>query len=62
MRGKHAYQRKERAIVAPPNAIIEPIAMMIKFITAFIALPTMFGILPNVALAYRTSQFVFGVL
>ena len=48
-------KKEERLVVGSSYAIVYPIAMMIEFVTTFIALSTMFGVVPHITFANRTS-------
>ena len=54
---EHARQSSEIFVVLPADAVVEPLAVVVEFRTAPIALGTVFGIVTDVGFAHITVKF-----
>ena len=54
---KHPRQSSEIFVILPADAVVQPLAMMIEFRTASIALGTVFGIVTDIGFADITVKF-----
>jgi hypothetical protein len=61
----NGYKHYESGIVFTPNTVIKPFAMMVEFTYTFVALPAVFGVIPNSCLtnaAAKSQSVVYFVL